>query len=147
MLEIKPNDVLTCRSVWISDIHLGSKYCKAKQLLQFLDKQDITQPTQVSQHHIRTFIAQRHRQGLGGKSLQRLLSAIRSLFRWLLREGLAEHNPATPVRASSPMMAGRCFHFVIVFIVTSRCSLRRALRSARLVKSFFQAFVGSTAQL
>jgi integrase/recombinase XerC len=28
-----------------------------------------------------------------------VLSAIRSLFRWMLREGLAEHNPATPVRA------------------------------------------------
>ena len=69
------------------------------QLLQFLEKEEIDRPEQVTQHHIRAFIAQRHRQGLGGKSLQRLLSAIRSLFRWMLREGLAEHNPATPVRA------------------------------------------------
>jgi len=68
-------------------------------LLQFLDAEDIDQPRQITQHHIRAFIAQKHRQGLGGKSLQRLLSAIRSLFRWMLREGLAEHNPATPVRA------------------------------------------------
>jgi len=68
-------------------------------LLQFLDAEEIDQPRQVTQHHIRAFIAQKHRQGLGGKSLQRLLSAIRSLFRWMLREGLAEHNPATPVRA------------------------------------------------
>lgn len=68
-------------------------------LLQFLETEEINQPEQVTQHHIRTFIAQRHRQGLGGKSLQRLLSAIRSLFRWMLREGLAVHNPATPVRA------------------------------------------------
>ena len=70
-----------------------------EQLLQFLESDEIEQPRQVTQHHIRAFIAQRHRQGLGGKSLQRLLSAIRGLFRWLLREGLAEHNPATPVRA------------------------------------------------
>ncbi len=69
------------------------------QLLQFLETEEIDRPEQVTQHHIRAFIAQRHRQGLGGKSLQRLLSAIRSLFRWMLREGLAEHNPATPVRA------------------------------------------------
>ena len=69
------------------------------QLLQFLKAEEIDRPEQVTQHHIRAFIAQRHRQGLGGKSLQRLLSAIRSLFRWMLREGLAEHNPATPVRA------------------------------------------------
>ena len=69
------------------------------QLLQFLAQEEIDRPEQITQHHIRAFIAQRHRQGLGGKSLQRLLSAIRSLFRWMLREGIAEHNPATPVKA------------------------------------------------
>jgi integrase/recombinase XerC len=68
-------------------------------LLQFLKSEEIERPEQITQHHIRAFIAHRHRQGLGGKSLQRLLSAVRSLFRWMLREGLAEHNPATPVRA------------------------------------------------
>ena len=70
-----------------------------KLLLQFLDTEEIDRPEQVTQHHIRAFIAQRHRQGLGGKSLQRILSAVRSFYRWMLREGLAEHNPATPVRA------------------------------------------------
>ena len=67
--------------------------------MQFLEAEEIDRPEQITQHHIRAFIAQRHRQGLGGKSLQRLLSAIRSLFRWMLREGLAEHNPAISVRA------------------------------------------------
>ena len=69
------------------------------QLLQFLESEEIDQPEMVTQHHIRAFIAHRHRQGLGGKSLQRLLSAIRSFYKWMLREGLAQHNPATPVRA------------------------------------------------
>jgi integrase/recombinase XerC len=69
------------------------------QLLAFLANEGIDAPARVTQHHVRAFIAQRHRQGLGGKSLQRMLSAVRSLFRWMLREGLAEHNPATPVRA------------------------------------------------
>ena len=68
-------------------------------LTGFLETQEIDSPEQVTQHHIRALIAQKHRQGLGGKSLQRLLSAVRSLYRWLLREGLAEHNPAIPVRA------------------------------------------------
>ena len=70
-----------------------------EQLLVYLDAEEIDSPEQVTQHHVRAFIAQRHRQGLSGKSLQRLLSAIRSMFRWMLREGIAEHNPATPVRA------------------------------------------------
>ena len=69
------------------------------KLLQFLDAEEINEPAKVTQHHIRALVAQRHRQGLGGKSLQRLLSAIRSFFRWMLREGLVEHNPAKPVRA------------------------------------------------
>ena len=69
------------------------------QLLQFLETDEIESPRHVTQHHIRAFIAHRHRQGVGGKSLQRSLSAVRSLFRWLIREGLADHNPATPVRA------------------------------------------------
>jgi integrase/recombinase XerC len=68
-------------------------------LLNFLDAEKIDQPKQVTQHHIRAFIAQRHRKGLGGKSLQRLLSAVRSWYRWMMREGIAEQNPATPVRA------------------------------------------------
>ncbi|MCW8924769.1 MAG: tyrosine recombinase XerC [Xanthomonadales bacterium] len=69
------------------------------QFLQFLADESIEAPDRVSQHHVRAFIAQRHRQGLGGKSLQRLLSAIRSFFRWMLREGIVSHNPATAVRA------------------------------------------------
>jgi integrase/recombinase XerC len=69
------------------------------QLLQFLATVEIDQPELVTQHHIRAFIAQRHREGLGGKSLQRLLSAVRSFYKWMLREGIARNNPATPVRA------------------------------------------------
>jgi len=69
------------------------------QLLQFLENEAIEGPEQVTQHHIRALIAQKHRQGLGGKSLQRLLSALRSFFRWMLREGIAQHNPAKAVRA------------------------------------------------
>jgi integrase/recombinase XerC len=84
--------------------HLSARTVKAyqrdlDQLLQFLETEETDRPDRVNQHHIRAFIAQRHRQGLGGKSLQRLLSAIRSFFRWMLREGLAQQNPATAVRA------------------------------------------------
>ena len=69
------------------------------QFLQFLDDEEVLDASRVTQHHVRAFIAQRHRQGLGGKSLQRLLSAIRSFFRWMLREGIVSQNPATAVKA------------------------------------------------
>ena len=40
MKTVSPNEKLSCRSVWISDIHLGSTHCKAKQLLQLLNRID-----------------------------------------------------------------------------------------------------------
>jgi len=43
---------------------------------------------------IRAYVAQRHRQGLGGRSLQRKLSAIRAFYRYLLRQGTVKANPA-----------------------------------------------------
>ena len=52
----------------------------------------------VNEHHVRGFIAARRRKGASGRSVQRGLSALRSLFRYLLREGLARGSPAQGVR-------------------------------------------------
>jgi len=68
-------------------------------LTAWFEAEQIQDPARVTEHHIRAFVAQRHRQGLGGKSLQRLLSSCRAFFKWMLREGLVEQNPAVPVRA------------------------------------------------
>jgi integrase/recombinase XerC len=64
-----------------------------------LDRLDISGPEAISEHVVRGFIARLHRQGLGPRSIQRVLSAIRGFYRWLMREGLAEHNPAAAVKA------------------------------------------------
>jgi len=48
---------------------------------------------------IRALVADLHHQGLGGRSIQRLLSAVRTFYRFLNREGLVEHCPATGIRA------------------------------------------------
>jgi len=64
-----------------------------------LARLDIADPGQVSEHDVRRFMARLHRQGLGPRSIQRMLSAVRSFYRWLMREGQADHNPAAPVRA------------------------------------------------
>lgn len=48
---------------------------------------------------VRRYVAWRHRHGAGGRTLQRELSALRSLFRFLLRERRIGHNPAVGVRA------------------------------------------------
>ncbi len=53
----------------------------------------------VSGHTIRAFVAARHRQGLGGRSLQRILSAVRTFFTYLHREKVVTSNPALAIRA------------------------------------------------
>jgi integrase/recombinase XerC len=48
---------------------------------------------------LRSFMASEHRRGLGAKSLQRRLSACRSLFQWQLKHGELKANPAQGIRA------------------------------------------------
>ncbi|MDQ3270216.1 MAG: tyrosine recombinase XerC [Pseudomonadota bacterium] len=53
----------------------------------------------VHGEQLRGFIASEHRRGLSPKSLQRRLSACRSFYAWLLRQGRIPANPAAAVRA------------------------------------------------
>ena len=69
------------------------------QLASEMERLEITDPAHLTEHSIRGLVARLHRQGLGPKSLQRLLSAIRSYFRWQMKEGLAGQDPAASVRA------------------------------------------------
>ena len=48
----------------------------------------------VSSHHLRAYISSGHRQGKSGRTLQRRLSACRTFFNYLAREGLVTANPA-----------------------------------------------------
>ena len=49
--------------------------------------------------HVRNWVAGLHRQGTGGKSLQRKLSSLRSFYQYLVRKQLLKNNPAIDVRA------------------------------------------------
>ncbi|MFP7722961.1 tyrosine recombinase XerC [Lysobacter sp. A3-1-A15] len=48
---------------------------------------------------LRAFVAAEHRRGLSPKSLQRRLSACRSFYAWLLRNGRIAASPAAAIRA------------------------------------------------
>ncbi len=50
-------------------------------------------------HHIRRFVAQLHKRGLGGRSLGRMLSAWRGFYRWLGERGQVAQNPVDSLRA------------------------------------------------
>jgi integrase/recombinase XerC len=72
-----------------------------RDLLRIRDwcvEQQVTSWSRLAQHQVRAYVAWRHRNGIGGKSLQRELSALRSLYNYLLREGEVENNPVTGIR-------------------------------------------------
>jgi integrase/recombinase XerC len=54
---------------------------------------------EIDAGHLSGFIATCHRRGLGGRSLQRRLSAIRAFYRHLERAGRVSRNPAQGLRA------------------------------------------------
>ncbi|GAA0905040.1 tyrosine recombinase XerC [Luteibacter anthropi] len=68
------------------------------KLLAFMEAEGITGFDALVPDRLRSMIAREHRYGLAPNSLQRLLSACRTLFRYLQREGRLAHDPAAGVR-------------------------------------------------
>ena len=84
--------------------HLSAQTRKSYQhdltvLLEFVNAHDIHQWSELDGRLIRSFVAWRHRQGIGGRSLQRNLSAARAFFRYLIGEGVVLNNPVEGVQA------------------------------------------------
>lgn len=70
------------------------------KLINFCDRHiELSRWDALKQAHIRQFIASEHRHGLSGKTLHRILSAIRSFYHFLTREKIVSQNPAVGVTA------------------------------------------------
>ena len=67
--------------------------------VQWSDSRGITQAEKVQEADIRQWVSHLHRRGLAGSSIQRSLSATRSLFNFLGRENGYPRNPAASVQA------------------------------------------------
>ncbi len=75
-----------------------------RDLKRFLAANEIPDTTAISwdhinSHQVRAAVARLHRQGLSGRSLQRVLSSVRSLYKFLCKQGIATNNPATGIPA------------------------------------------------
>ena len=102
-------------------VHTDKSYARdLAALVKFCDARALTDWKALDTQHIRTFAAHSHAKGLGPRSIQRRLSAVRSFYEFLLREahdskatgarrgGRVTHNPAHDVRA--PKAARRLPH-------------------------------------
>ena len=80
--------------------HTVSNYRRDLQrFVTFCQQIDLTLWSTINSQHIRQFIAQLHHQDLSGRSIQRSLSAIRSFYRFLIKQQRVENNPAIAVQA------------------------------------------------
>jgi integrase/recombinase XerC len=69
------------------------------RLRAFCNKRGILRWDAIGNAHVRTFAAAEHASGLGARSVQRRLSAVRTFYEFLLREGRCKGNPAQDVAA------------------------------------------------
>lgn len=80
--------------------HTTSSYNRdLNKLIVYLEQHDISDWRHMTPQHGRYWIAALHEKGLSGRSIQRALSSTRSFYKYLLQEGLVEHNPASGIRA------------------------------------------------
>lgn len=80
--------------------HTVANYARdLERLKEFCDERGIADWATLDTAQVREHIARRHRLGLGSRSLQRELSALRSLYEFLVKRYGHDRNPARGVRA------------------------------------------------
>ena len=72
------------------DLRLVIEFCTAKNVLNW---------SELNAHSVRGYASWRHRAGIGGRSIQRELSALRMFYKYLDRENVTHSNPTLGVRA------------------------------------------------
>jgi len=69
------------------------------KLLTYCERENIAEWNALQGRHLRQLVGELHRQGQSSRSVARLLSSVRGLYRYLNQEGLCQHDPATGLSA------------------------------------------------
>ncbi|VAW73532.1 Site-specific tyrosine recombinase XerC, partial [hydrothermal vent metagenome] len=67
--------------------------------IAWCDTHNIEHWHELDNQRVRNWSADCHRKGLGGRSIQRRLSALRGFCKYLIQHKVLEHNPAQDIRA------------------------------------------------
>ncbi|MGH8222888.1 MAG: tyrosine recombinase XerC [Woeseiaceae bacterium] len=70
-----------------------------REFLGWADRADIVRWRDVDSEHVRAYAAACYRRGLSARSIQRQLSALRSFFRYLVREKVVRKHPVQSISA------------------------------------------------
>lgn len=80
--------------------HTDSSYRRdLERFVRHCDRSNVSDWRRVKTQHVSQFAAAEFRRNASPRSIQRRLSAVRSFFNYLLREGVIEANPAIGVQA------------------------------------------------
>jgi len=80
--------------------HTGANYKRdLERFVAWCDQSHTAQWQDVDSQHVRAFAAAEFRRGISARTIQRRLSALRSFFGFLVREGLLRADPAADVQA------------------------------------------------
>ena len=80
--------------------HTGAAYRRdLAAFVAWCAKSRVTRWDGLDEQHLRNYAAAAHRGGLAPRSIQRRLSALRTFFGFLIREGVLKRSPAVDVRA------------------------------------------------
>lgn len=78
------------RKNYLRDLQFAQAFCRHEQISDW---------AAVTPALVRRFAAELHRKGQSGRSIQRRLSALRTFFRYLIRESEITSNPAQDIAA------------------------------------------------
>ena len=80
--------------------HTLSNYRRdLKGVTEYCNTEGLSDWKSLDAQHVRSWVAKRHRQGIGGSSLARSLSALRSFLQYLMRENFIQVNVAKGIRS------------------------------------------------
>lgn len=71
-----------------------------QQFIAFLENIGVSSFNEVKREHLAMYLENLHRKGLATRSRNRHLAAIRSFYKYLLREKIADSNPAAQMESS-----------------------------------------------
>lgn len=81
-------------------LHTQTNYARDLEKFQlFCESKSIRELHLLGVNHVRMAVTQLHREGLGGKSLQRWLSSLRSFFQFCIKRGWLKNNLADGIAA------------------------------------------------
>lgn len=80
--------------------HTATNYARdLHRVVEFCTTKSVSDWSELNAHVVRGYASWRHRSGIGGRSIQRELSALRMFYKYLDRENVTHSNPTLGVRA------------------------------------------------